>query len=117
MRCPFLDFALWASCGCPNLLPGNWSCLPRRKYPKRMAPEGLPADTDPLLFSPFRALAELAGVAAPVGWQIQLKQYGSLNPKMAAMLGCANGVSEAGDTCGQRLYSSMAMKGRTRDIP
>jgi len=48
---------------------------------------------DSLRFSPFWALAELAGFAAPYGLQIQLKQGGSLTPKMAAMLGCANGYS------------------------
>jgi hypothetical protein len=44
-----------------------------------------------LRFSPFRALAELAGFAAPAGLQIQLKQGGSLNPEMPAMLGFAYG--------------------------
>jgi hypothetical protein len=77
--------------------------------PKRKAPEGLPVKplelTRPLRslalrFTPFRALAELAGFAAPYGLQIQLKQGGSLNPEMAAMLGCAYGVSVAVNTSG-----------------
>jgi hypothetical protein len=74
--------------------------------PKRKAPEGLPVKplelTRPLRslalrFTPFRALA---GFAAPYGLQIQLKQGGSLNPEMAAMLGCAYGVSVAVNTSG-----------------
>jgi len=46
---------------------------------------------DSLRFSPVWALAELAGFSAPCGLQIQLRQDGSLNPKTAAMLGCAYG--------------------------
>jgi len=52
----------------------------------------LPAGAGVLCFSPFRALAELAGFAAPCGLQIQLEQGGSLNPEMPAMLGCACGL-------------------------
>jgi hypothetical protein len=48
------------------------------------------------LLTPFRALAELAGFAAPAGLQIQLEQGGSLNPEMPAMLGCAYGLHPAG---------------------
>jgi len=59
--------------------------------PKKKAPGGLPADAGSLRFSPFWALAKLAGFAAPCSLQILLKQGGSLNPEMAAMLGCACG--------------------------
>jgi hypothetical protein len=66
---------------------------PKKSTQKKGGPGGLPADAGFLRFSPFRALAELAGFAAPAGLQIQLKQDGSLNPETAAMLGCACGHS------------------------
>jgi hypothetical protein len=65
---------------------------PKKSTQKKGGPEGLPANAGSLRFSPFRALAELAGFAAPCGLQIQLRQGGSLNPEMAAMLGCAGRV-------------------------
>jgi hypothetical protein len=73
----------------------------------------LPAGAGFLRFSPFRALAELAGFAAPAGLQIQLKQGGSLNPEMPAMLGCAYGVSNP--NC---LFCRSALQARLLlDIP
>ncbi len=65
---------------------------PKKSTQKKGGPEDLPADAGFLRFSPFLALAELAGFAAPCGLQIQLKQGGSLNPKPAAMLGYAYGL-------------------------
>jgi hypothetical protein len=64
---------------------------PKKSTQKKGGPGGLPATRVALRFSPFQALAELAGFAAPYGLQIQLRQGGSLNPEMAAMLGCADG--------------------------
>jgi hypothetical protein len=73
---------------------------PKKSIQKKGGPGGLPVKplelTRPLRslalrFPLFRALAELAGFAAPYGLQIQLKQGGSLNPEMVAMLGCSYG--------------------------
>jgi hypothetical protein len=40
---------------------------PKKSSQKKGGPGGLPADAGSLRFSPFRALAELAGFAAPYG--------------------------------------------------
>jgi len=66
---------------------------PKKSIQKKGGPGGLPANAGSLRFSPIWALAELAGFAAPGGLQTQLRQDGSLNPKLAAMLGCARRAS------------------------
>jgi len=59
-------------------------------------------------FSPVWALAELAGFAVPCGLQIQLRQDGSLNPKPAAMLGCAGrAIQPRWLSCRSALFMSV----------
>jgi hypothetical protein len=63
-----LDFALRAILRIAQFAPCELVFAPPKKSTqKKSGPEGLPAKAGSLRFSPFRALAELAGFAAADG--------------------------------------------------